>query len=106
MISLHARTEGPHADAELGPRQPTAPTLNQRRARQTRWCRLSGGTQAAPGRRRLTAEIEGDHAVVPALAAVHHGRTATRGVLEEVEVMADQLHGIQGVIDGHRDGFE
>src|SRR5215475_5944567 len=61
----------------------------------------SGETR--PGGRELLL-YQADHPVVVATAAVDDAETVTIAVMEQVEVVADELHLEQGLVDGHRAG--
>src|SRR6266566_4385412 len=47
---------------------------------------------------------QADHPVVVATAAVDDAEAVTIAVMEQVKVMADELHLEQGLVDGHRAG--
>src|SRR5437588_6008194 len=47
---------------------------------------------------------QADHPVVVAAAAVDDAEAVTLAVVEQVEVMTDELHLEQGLVDGHRAG--
>src|SRR3954471_8326776 len=57
-----------------------------------------------PGRLRRWRSRHPDHAVVEAPAAVDHARAAGFGVEEEVEVVTDQLHLVESLVDAHGGG--
>src|SRR5690625_7406286 len=56
----------------------------------------------APGSARGRLLLEFDHAVVPALTAVDDLGIARLGVDEQEEVVTDQLHPVERIVDGHR----
>lgn len=61
---------------------------------------LSGGREPA----RWGSVHQPDHAVVEAAAAVHHARPAVVRIAEQIEVVPDELHRGQGLVDRHRLG--
>src|SRR5680860_219912 len=85
-----------------GPRLPV-PAAHHGTARTARVGVRSAGRRdvlLVGGRRRGLGQP--DHAVAPALAPVHHARATRRRVEEQEEVVADELHLVQGVVEGHR----
>ena len=76
-------------------RRPTRPTSStgrpRRRGSPARWSTCLG-----------VVDLEMDHAVGPAPPTVDHARLTGVGVVEEVEVVADQLHLVERVLERHR----
>src|SRR5690348_17787974 len=61
--------------------------------------------QGKPGSRGWELLLyQADHPVVVATAAVDDAEAVTIAVMEQVEVVADELHLEQGLVDGHRAG--
>src|SRR5659263_359708 len=75
-----------------------APTERTNGAQDHSTCaqRFRGESGAA---RRRHRDVQANHPVAPAPAAVRASGLGRLGIDEEVEVMADQLHLVQGVLD-------
>src|SRR5688500_1566307 len=58
-----------------------------------------GRVSAGPG----SVDLEGDDSVVVAAAPVDDGRSLALLVDVEVEVVTDELHLVEGLVEGHRD---
>src|SRR5579885_735378 len=56
------------------------------------------------GSRTRCVSAQPDHAVVESLPAVDDARALLVGVVEEVEVVSDQFHLVEGLVDRHRLG--
>ncbi len=105
--SWHGRHRAPPPG--YGEWRPVTESVGQRMAAAT--TAVSAASEAArpfaapsaePSCGRLL-DVEVDDAVVPARAPVHHARRPAGGVDEQVEVVPDELHLVEGLVQGHRD---
>src|SRR6478735_4952581 len=66
--------------------------------------RAKDAARASAGSRDLLVGLEVQDAVAPATTPVDDARAVRVGVVEEEEVVADELHLVDGVLEGHRGG--